>query len=482
MTRRLALVASAVLCACGIARADVLDDWTEQWLDTIRVVGGPPCPISRNGAVLYAGIYDAVNSIARTHEPYLDFVSAAEDASPEAAAVAAAHHVLVSLYPARKAVYDAQYDANMAEIEAGAPKANGIAAGIAAAEQILDARRFDRTDVEEPYQYLDTLGSYRPSPPDFTQPPFNPGWGTTQPWTMETGDAFRPKGPNGFRRLNKLLRSAGYANQLNEVKRLGRRDSAERTPEQTEIAWFWANDRDGTFKPPGQLIRITQIVANQEGLSFFEKARLMALASIAMGDAGLVAWDMKFSTDMDLWRPVTAIRMAADDGNKRTDPDPEWLPLLEFTPPFPAYTSGHATFAAAHAAVMRDFFGRDDITFTAETDEPIVSDVTRTFHSFTEAARENGLSRIYLGVHFRFDADIGYLTGVKLGEYVCKNHLRKIGCTADMNGDGRLTTKDLNQYIKLFFRLDPRADRNSDGQVDVQDFQLFLAAYSQECD
>ncbi len=479
--KRVVMAAAVMAGVAGSVQADVIDDWTEQWLDTIRVVGGPPCPIARNGAIMYAAIYDAVNSIARTHEPYIDYVDSPGPANKQVAVAAAAHKVLSTLYPDRAAVYLAEYEEQLAGFPNNARKLNGIIIGEAAADQILAARADDQTDSEPEYEYMDIPGAYKPTAPDFTQPPFNPGWGTTQPWTMATGDEFRPTGPLGFRRVQGLLKSRGYAKQLNEVKKLGRRNSQVRTPEQTEIAWFWANDRDGTYKPPGQLLHITQAVANDQGVNLDGKARLFALVAICMADAGLVAWDMKYGTDIDLWRPISAVREADTDNNARTTKGANWLPLLEFSPPFPAYTSGHATFGAAHAAVMRNFFGTDNITFTAGTDEPIVSDVTRTFTSFTEAARENGLSRVYLGVHFRFDADIGFSSGTLLGNKVYRDILRPLSCPGDFNRDGIVNGADATQYAEAFFRGDAAADMNSDSVVDFTDFNIYVTYYFTEC-
>lgn len=251
--------------------------------------------------------------------------------------------------------------------------------------------------------------------------------------------------------MSAMLASHEYAAQLNEVKRLGSHDSTERTTEETEIGFFWANDLDGTSKPPGQLYVMTSIVAEQRHLSLEENARLFALVAIAMGDAAVVAWDAKYDTGIDLWRPDSAIREANSDGNPNTSANPAWQPLsrraptdggVPFTPPFPAYISGHATFGAAHAAAMRVFFGTDNITFTLTTEDPNAVGITRTFNSFTAAALENARSRIYLGVHFQWDGDNGFLSGTKLGEYVANKFFKPVSAPpimtlADESGPDR---------------------------------------------
>lgn len=480
-------VAGAVASAAMVASAssvfaqDVLNEWNEAWLDTIRAVGGPPCPLARNQAVVFVSMYEAVNSVDKTHEPYVRFVRHQTPVDKSAAAAAAAHQALITLYPTRKAVYDALFLAQTSEIADGPAETNGIALGRAAARQIIVDRSDDRTDQSPAYVYENVPGAYRPTPPDFTTPPFNPGWGTTRPWSMIRGDQFRPTGPNGFFRMDRLLRSQGYANQFNEVKQFGRRNSQVRTDEQTEIAWFWANDRNGTFKPPGHLMYITQVVADQEGVSFDDKARLYALAAVAMADAGLVAWDQKYSTNIDLWRPVSAIRAAHTDENPATVRERGWLPLLDFSPPFPAYTSGHATFGAVHAAIMRNFFGTDNITFTVGTDEPIVRNVQRTFTSFTQAGRENGVSRVYLGVHFRFDADSGFSSGTLLGNYVYENTFRRRDCRADFNGDNRVSAADMRLFNDAFLAGDLRADLNDDDQVTQEDYDLYVEFFFKPC-
>jgi membrane-associated phospholipid phosphatase len=472
----------AFLGFAPLARADMVTDWNDVYLETIRATGGPPCPISRAGAMMHAAIYDAVNSIERTHEPFLFSFPASPSASREAAVAAAAHRVLESLYPERRAVFDAALSSSLSLVPGGPGKTEGIELGRRVADALLLAREGDGTATDPPYVIGEHPGEWRPTPPDFTSPPFNPGWGATRPWTMIDGAQFRPVGPAGFSDMAALLASPEYAGQLNEVKELGRLDSSARTAYETETAFFWANDSDGTYKPPGHLNYITQVISAERGLSLTENARLFALVNIAMADAGLVAWDMKYRTAMDLWRPVTAIHLADTDGNLATSPDAAWEPLNPFSPPFPAYISGHATFGAAHASVLRNFLGTDNVTFTITSDD--TPGVFRTYHRLSDAALENGRSRIFLGVHFQFDADDGYTAGTALGDYVTAKHLRPLGrfLRCDANASGVVDLSDAIWILNRLFRGGPpsacreAADCNGDGQVDISD-PLYAIAY-----
>jgi hypothetical protein len=194
-----------------------------------------------------------------------------------------------------------------------------------------------------------------------------------------------------------------------------------------------------------------------------------------MADSGLVAWDAKYDTSIDLWRPITAIREADSDGNPETVQDPSWEPLNPFTPPFPAYISGHATFSAAHAAVMKGFFGTDEVTFTITSDE--TPGIFRTYHSFSEAARENGRSRVLLGVHFSFDATDGYTAGTALGDHVVGHYLRPLTpfLRGDVNESGAVDISDsIWVFNELFYGGPPTlcaasADLNADGQRNITD-------------
>jgi len=197
-----------------------------------------------------------------------------------------------------------------------------------------------------------------------------------------------------------------------------------RTPEQTTIAQFWA-DGVGTETPPGHWNQIAEDVARARGTTLVQNARLFALLDLALADAAIVAWDCKYV--FNYWRPVTAIRNADTDGNPDTSQDATWTPLL-VTPNFPSYTSGHSTFSSAGAAVLGNFFGTDNVSFTTGSD--FLPGVRRTFPSFSAAAVEAGQSRIYGGIHFQFDNQDGLTSGHELGDYVTRNFLTPIAAAA----------------------------------------------------
>ena len=411
---------------------DAITHWNDVLLEVVRQVGGPPGPIARGGAMMHASMYDAVSSIApSTHRPYLASVPAAPTASIEAAVAHAAHDTLAAAFPSTTVPLATRLSAAIAALDPGADVAGGEAVGTATAAAMIAKRRGDGADDNAPYVPGTSAGDWRPTG---TGPAAGPNWGSLKPFCSPYGQSFRPPQPGGYVSKAEMLTSPEYTAQFDEVKELGRSNSATRTSEETEIALFWANDLDGTYKPPGQLFEITKVVSDQKGLDLVENARLFALVALGMADASVVAWDAKYDTHLDLWRPETAIKLAATDGNPATTAQANWKPLLKnpannkhFSPPFPAYVSGHATFGAVHAAIMRRYFDTDNVTFTATTEDPnLPAGVERTFNSFTEAARENARSRVYLGVHFQWDGDHGFHSGNALGEYVADNVLRPI--------------------------------------------------------
>ncbi len=429
--RQIALLVCIIGGSGAVARGDVITDWNGVWAQTIREtatthgVNAGPGPVARANAMMFGSIYDAINSIDNTHQPYLVNYNVPSDTSREAAAASAAYRIMSSIYGSgatQQARFDNQLASNLANIPDSPGKTAGIALGTAVADAMIAARTNDGSGVSSTYTLNPDAGYWRPA---FGQEPIVPSWGSVTPFTMTSGTQFRPGPPGGYSDMPSLLASPEYAAQVAAVRELGALDSTTRTADQTEIAEFWANDNPGTFKPIGQLDQWTQVVATSQGLSLSDEARLFALSSLAMADASIVSWDIKYDTNIDLWRPRDAIREVVDDGNSLTVADPTWQPLALIVdgnpaPAFPSYVSGHAVFASTQAAILTSFFGTDDISFSLTSD---TSTATRSFDSFSQAALEDASSRVFLGVHFPWDADAALPSGTALGQYVSDNFL-----------------------------------------------------------
>lgn len=420
---------AAVTCLTVTVRGTTIQAWNDAYLDAIRATGGPPGPIARIGAMTHAAMFNAANAVERQYYGY-HFDVSAPGALPEVAAAQAGRDVLAAMYPTLSGNFDALLSSQLALVPDSPGKAAGIALGQAAASSMLALRSADGSDNNTPYVQGNNPGDWRQTD---AMGPATPNWGLVTPFNMSSGDQFRPGLPGGATNMTELLTSQAYTDSYNDVKEKGALVGSTRSLEETDIASFWANDRDGTYKPPGQLNDIAQVLATQNNLDFIEEARFFALLNLALADAGIVAWDMKYQTDVDFWRPVTGIQLGDTDGNPDTLGDPNWQPWSDdpsvngFTPPFPAFTSGHATFAAAASAIFEEFFGTDAMTFTIGTDDPgYTGPAQRTYHSFKDIAEENGRSRVYLGVHWQFDADLGYSSGDALGRHVFANALAPV--------------------------------------------------------
>jgi hypothetical protein len=415
---------------------DVVLDWNSTLLNAIQAVATRPITAppfgARNSAIVHAAIYDAVNAIDRSYTPYLVNIDASRTgASPEAAVVGAAYQTLINLYPTEAAAFEAQRLRSLAEIPDGAAEDAGFALGVSVANQILALRSNDGAAGADnvPYTVPPAPGVWRPTPIDDglggfrTEEPLLVGWGEVTPFAIPSvEDVLQGTGVDGPPALDSIQ----YAEEIEEVRLFGGLENTEvttiaRTAEQTEIAKFWAYDRPDTFRPPGQYNELAQEVALQQGNTLVQNARLFALLNIAMADAGIVTWDVKYDTQVgdtlgfNQWRPVTAIREADTDGNPDTIQDPNWRPLLD-TPPFPDYISGHATFGAAAGQILASFFGTDNISFDIPSQE--LPGVAREFGSFSEFVEENALSRVYGGIHFRSSAEDGVIAGTAVGDYV----------------------------------------------------------------
>jgi hypothetical protein len=409
------VVCSALISALmpAVAAAGVIIDWNNQLLQTVKATSTNPPTASRAMAMTSTAVFDAVNSIDRSFEPYHFMGSPAVGTSGEAAAAQAAHDVMVHLFPARAADLNSALAVSLAGLPDSPGKTAGVALGAAAAQSIIGLRSSDGSAAVVTYVPGSAPGDWRPTPPG-NNPALLPNWPSVTPFAMTSGAQFRASGPPE-------LTSSAYAQAHEEVRQLGAANSVTRTAEQTDIARFWA-DGAGTITPPGHWNQIAQTVVQSKNLSLVDEARLFALLNIAEADAAILCWDTKYFTNF--WRPITAIREADTDGNPGTVQDALWQPLLT-TPNFPSYTSGHSTFSAAAGTVLAALNGSDNFTFTSQADASAAVGA-RSFTSFSQAVGEAADSRLYGGIHFRFDNADGLAAGLALGQYVLSSQLQPV--------------------------------------------------------
>ena len=416
---------------CLLSAAVVLE-WNQLAMHAVGQARVSPVVASRALAITQVAVYDAVNAIDRSFEPYHAHVHASRGASLEAAAAQAAHDALAALFPSQSSTFDSALAADLVGIPPGRAR-QGTEVGREVARQILEWRSTDGSTAVVNYTPGTDPGDWQPTPPAYL-PALAPQWPYVTPFALSSGSQFRPKPPPA-------LDSAEYAAAFNEVKSLGRADSTTRTEEQTQIARFW-NDGLGTAFAPGYWNKIAQSVATEQGLSLVSDARLFALLNIATADAIISCWDAKYA--YSFWRPVTAIRAADTDGNPDTEPDAGWTPLL-VTPNFPSYTSAHSTVSAAAAGVLTDLFGPDHhFTVGAEG----LPGVTRSFDSFGAAAAEAGQSRIYGGIHYQFDNVAGQQRGRAVAGYVMDHVLKPRGDDGDQLRAAAATPAPVNESLR----------------------------------
>ncbi|HZF38068.1 MAG TPA: vanadium-dependent haloperoxidase [Blastocatellia bacterium] len=390
------------------ARADAVTDWNVIAFVAVEASGKTGPVTSCDIAMAHVAMHDALNAIDRRYEPYAYDAVAPRDASPEAAVAAAAHDVLVARIPNQKASLDAALASALAAIPDGQSKADGVATGRAAAAAIVARREKNGSPDVTPYTPGEELGVWRPTPPTFALA-IGAGFGKVRPFTMTSGAQFDLPTPAYFN-----LRGAEYAADYNEVKRLGGANSKKRTAEQSEVARFW-------YEPsPGVHIRLARELVVTSKLDPWKSARLFALLQLASADCLIAGYGAKYR--FNFWRPVTAIRDGANDGNPQTAADPKWRSYLE-TPSHPEYLSNHAVLCAAWAEILARFFGTDQFDFTITSAKPYPG-IKRSFTSFSQSAREASDSRVYAGVHFRGSCRDGLVIGHEIGAQTFENFLR----------------------------------------------------------
>lgn len=390
---------TATPAAAGEPRTNAVTHWSTIAGEAFAGTQGTnPMAQSRTLAILHASMHDALNAIEPRYAAYTPGLPATPDANADVAVAAAAREVLLALLPDEKTRVEKAYAQVLAAHGRGPSTTARIAVGRAAAEATLRRRSGDGADTaaQPPYAPRPGAGEYQFTAPfDFAA---QPRWGSIRPFVIDVR-RHAVEGPQP-------LASEAYARDLESVRAIGAASSKTRTPEQSEIARFWYEDS------PLGWNRIANSAIRARGLDAWSAARTLALVHFAMADGFIAGFDAKYR--FRFWRPETAIRAAADDGNPRTEADPEWKPFL-ITPPVPDYPSTHTVLGWAAAEVLARLLG-DEVRFTA--DSLTLRGVTRQYPSFSAAAGENAMSRIYAGIHFPHAVEAGTRQGRSIGREV----------------------------------------------------------------
>jgi hypothetical protein len=387
-----------------------------QWNQILQTLFTPvPGPALRALPMLHIAMFDAINSIEDVYTPYRAAIKSSRGASAEAAAAQAARDVLTALYPAQRATFDAALASQLASIPPGLAR-QGQAIGRQAAQAVLKWRTGDGWPAvisPDPSYVLPPFpGLWQPTPPtdSFATFTFFP---KVVPFAMLTSTQFLPPPPP-------TLTSDRYSHDLNETKVIGSATSAVRTAEETLMAQVFAgvNTTIGFFHVWNI---VAGTVAEREGLSLLDTARMFVLVNVGLHDGLQTSFTSKFA--YGLWRPITAIRRADEDLNPGTDADTTWTPLLA-TPPYPTYAGNAACLSAAAARGLQLTFGRDDVPFSITWPRTMgLPDVTRSFTGFWQLADQQARSRIHGGIHFQFDSDASQAACVKVPDFTDANFM-----------------------------------------------------------
>lgn len=412
-----------------------------------------PTRSSRAMAIVHIAMFEAINAIEQKYESYTNLSPWLEKVSIRAAIAQAAHDSLLALYPLQSNRFEDKLNQQLSQIKDSTAKTNGILLGSMAAQSILNLRDNDGSDQDEPIVGIDYIpdnnpGTWRPDPISNSTKAIGAYWSNVSPFILQAADQFRIPTPP-------LLTSSDYTTAFNETKSVGGDGvitSTIRTEEQTQIGIFWAYDGTPSLCAPPRLYnQVIRKIAAQKNTNFIDTAHLLTLSNVAMADAAIAIWESKYF--YKFWRPVTAIREAdpgtgpstLGDGNHDTVGDITFSPLgapasnlngPNFTPPFPAYPSGHAGFGGTIFQILRRFYEQDNIKFSFTSDEfngttkdndgNIRPVVIRKFNSLSQAEEENGQSRMYLGIHWSFDKTTGIAQGRNVADYIFDNLYEKI--------------------------------------------------------
>jgi PAP2 superfamily len=440
---RFAVAVVALVVALGglsaSARAEPAGNTVTEWNEiaasaTIATAGQPPHVAPLSLGMVHGAVYDAVNAIDRRHQPYLVMPAANRRDSKRAAAATAAFRVLVGfpelegLFPAQQPTLKPRYDASLAALPDGPKKAGGIAVGEEAAAAMLAERANDGRG--DPFTVVEGTdpGEWRLAPPQGQEPnqivakDSAPWVGNVDPFLVPNVEMLRSDGPNA-------LTSAAYAEDFNEVKELGSLRSTSRTADQKAASIFWQDSGPAIWN------RVFRALAASEKLDIVESARMFAMTNLASADGSIGCWNDKYY--WNFWRPITAIREAASDGNPATEPDSAWLPLFDpsvpvsgpllVTPGFPDHPAGHTCISGATVHALKAFFGTDRIAFTAVSNKCSPAPCpSRSFDRFSEALEEIIDARVWGGIHFRTADEQGAVLGKEVAHWLDKHYFQPV--------------------------------------------------------
>jgi hypothetical protein len=398
--------ASAQLTNSG----EVVMEWNQQAvaLTLLPAFNLAPVQQARVMAIVQVAVHDAVNGITGDYETYLEPGPAPENASPEAAAIAAAYYAMRNIFPltpTQAASLDAAYADSLAAHGLSALDP-GIEYGRSAAAAILALRANDHSALAEAQFNYTAPGAGTPGVwvPLTSVPALLPGWGNVTPFVLRSGSQFRPDAPPA-------LDSEQYAKDYNEIKEIGKLNGSTRTDLQTQIATFWRASPTAIWNPV-----IRQVVAARN-LDLSDTARTFALVYLAVADASIACWDAKYTYNN--WRPQPAIRNGDFDGNNLTAGDATWTPLFT-TPPHPEYPSGHSANSSAMATILELLFDDNPGVQLVVT----ISGITRQWDTFGAGVDEVIDARVYSGIHFRGSDEVGARLGRQVARFISTHALR----------------------------------------------------------
>ena len=397
-----ALIGGGLLAATSLtAVADVIIDWDEKAVAAGYTAKQGPPPHSRIVAMVHLAMFEAVNSNDARYRPYRAKLPAEPGASREAAAAAAAHYVLVRLYPDQAKEMDKALQASLSAVPDEKARQSGVRLGERAGAAMLAERANDGAGRPDTYRPHTTPGKYVP-----TVLPAAPRWSEVRPYALKSGDQFRPGAPYS-------LASREWANDYNEIKRMGAKVGSARSAEQTDIARFWELTGPASYNP------LARQLAVAKKLDLTDCSRMFALVSMAAADALISVFDAKYT--YNFWRPVTAIRNGDLSANDAVERDPAWEPFIP-TPMHPEYPCAHCITQAAAAGVLQSFFG--DAIPAVKLTSTSAPGVVRSYTKLSDYVSEVINARVYDGVHYRSSGRVGADMDWMIAQYTVQNHLQ----------------------------------------------------------